>query len=69
MTVEGTEQRKKDHLEICLNEKVEVGSTQLENVTFVHKSVPESDFDKISTETSFLGKKLKMPFMLLWKPG
>jgi len=59
-----TEQRKKDHLKICLNKNVETGNTGFEDVTLIHDSLPELNFDKIDTSTKFFGKKLSMPLMI-----
>lgn len=54
-------QRKLEHLKICLNQPVEVGSTGFEDYRFVHSALPEIDFGKIDTSVKFLGKKLKAP--------
>lgn len=57
-------QRKRDHLEICLNKPIEVGSNGFENYSFVHDTLPEIDFGKIDTSVKFLGKKLKTPILI-----
>ena len=51
------EQRKSDHIQITLNEKVtgESISTGLESFVFIHNALPEIAFDEISIETTFLG--------------
>ncbi|MBN2015171.1 MAG: type 2 isopentenyl-diphosphate Delta-isomerase [Candidatus Altiarchaeota archaeon] len=59
-----TDERKKDHLRICVEEDVESGSTGLEDVRLTHMALPELDFDDISMETRFLGKALKYPLIL-----
>lgn len=56
--------RKQDHLEICLTQSVEVGSTGFENYHFAHNALPEIDFAKIDTSVKFLGKKLKAPILI-----
>ena len=60
------EQRKSDHIQITLNEKVtgESISTGLESFTFIHNALPEIAFDEISTETTFLGFECKTPFLI-----
>lgn len=60
------EQRKSDHIQITLNEKVtgESISTGLESFTFIHNALPEIAFDEISTETTFLGFACKTPFLI-----
>ena len=59
-----TDERKKDHLRICVEEDVEAGSTGLVDVRLVHEALPELDFDSISTETRVLGKTLRYPIIL-----
>ncbi len=58
------EKRKADHLRICIERKVEAGSTGLENYRLIHRSLPEIDFDRIDTSTKFLRKSFKMPFII-----
>lgn len=57
-------QRKLDHLKICLNQPVEVGSAGFEDYRFVHNALPEIDFGKIDISVKFLGKKLKAPILI-----
>ena len=56
--------RKEEHLKICLNEEVETSTPLFENVVLKHEALPKIDFNEISTETSFLGKKFSMPLMI-----
>ncbi|RWR13947.1 type 2 isopentenyl-diphosphate Delta-isomerase [Siminovitchia fortis] len=60
------EQRKSEHIQITLNEKVtgESISTGLESFTFIHNALPEIAFDEISIETTFLGFECKTPFLI-----
>ena len=60
------EQRKSDHIQIALNEKVtgESISTGLESFTFIHNALPEIAFDDISIATTFLGFECKTPFLI-----
>ena len=59
-----TEKRKKEHIEVVLNEEVEEGWSGLQDVVLVHNALPEIDFNEIDTSVEFLGKKLKMPLMI-----
>ena len=59
-----TMQRKQDHLRVCLEENVEAGSAWWEDVTLIHNSLPEMDFNEIDTSVEFLGKKLRLPLMI-----
>lgn len=60
------EQRKSDHIQITLNEKVtgEAISTGLESFRFIHNALPEIAFDDISLATNFLGFECKTPFLI-----
>ncbi|ANE47256.1 isopentenyl pyrophosphate isomerase [Paenibacillus swuensis] len=63
---EGTERRKSQHIEICLNEDVQGRNitTGLERYRFVHNPLPELAFSAISTETSFLGRAMRAPLVV-----
>jgi isopentenyl-diphosphate delta-isomerase len=57
--------RKADHLRICLTKDVRSGITNgLEKYRFTHQALPEMDFQDISTEVSFLNKRLKLPILI-----
>ncbi len=58
------DERKHDHLRICVREDVQAGNAGFDDVKLVHKALPELDFDKINTETEFLGKKLNYPVII-----
>lgn len=60
------EQRKSEHIQIALNEKVtgESITTGLESFSFLHNALPEIAFDDISIETTFLGFECKTPFLI-----
>lgn len=60
------EQRKSEHIQITLNEKVtgKSISTGLESLTFRHNALPEIAFEEISIETEFLGFECKTPFLI-----
>ena len=57
-------QRKTEHVSICLNKAVEKGSAGFDKYKFIHNALPEIDFDEISTETGFLGKKISAPIII-----
>jgi len=58
------EERKSDHIRICLEKDVEAGSTGFERVRLTHKALPELNLDEINTEIEFLGKTLKSPVII-----
>ncbi|MFD2670378.1 type 2 isopentenyl-diphosphate Delta-isomerase [Marinicrinis sediminis] len=58
--------RKQDHIQICLEEEVE-GLNQtngFDQYHFQHEALPEIHFHAISTRSSFLGKALKVPYLV-----
>ena len=59
-------QRKAEHIEITLNEKVTGNhiTTGLERVHFTHNALPEIDFNEISIESKFVGQSRPTPFMI-----
>src|SRR5918992_3165823 len=65
-TLTKTQQRKKEHLELCLDTgsvSARTGSG-LDSYTFVHNALPDLDIDEIDTGTTFLGKRLKAPLLI-----
>lgn len=59
-------QRKTEHIDLCLKENVEGvnKTTGLEGISFIHNALPEINFNEINLESSFLGKKVKAPFLV-----
>jgi isopentenyl-diphosphate delta-isomerase len=57
--------RKADHVALVLRGAgIAAGSTGLERVTFEHVAAPELDLEEVSTETTFLGRRLKAPVLI-----
>ncbi len=64
------EDRKLDHIAISLKKKVEsMVSTGFEDVTPVHRCLPEADLDEIDISTRFFGKKLSAPIVIAGMTG
>jgi isopentenyl-diphosphate delta-isomerase len=61
-----TQQRKKEHLELCLDAKDinSVLGTGLDRYRFIHNALPELDIDEIELGTTFLSKQLKAPILI-----
>ena len=60
-------ERKKRHLEICLDEKqyaVEYGSAWFEHLTLIHTALPELSTEDIDTRTTFLGHEVSLPLFI-----
>lgn len=61
-----TERRKREHIDICLNEFVQGGSvtTGFERYRFRHNALPELDLEEIRLDAAFLGRPLRAPFLI-----
>ncbi|MBU6997795.1 MAG: type 2 isopentenyl-diphosphate Delta-isomerase [Theionarchaea archaeon] len=60
-----TEKRKEDHINICLQQHVEsqIGPG-FDDIFLIHRSVPEIDFSRISTEVTLFNRKLGAPLLV-----
>lgn len=65
-TLTKTQQRKKEHLELCLDTESVTSSlsTGLDRYRFIHNALPELDLDEIDVSATFLGKKLNAPILI-----
>ena len=63
---EQTENRKAEHIRICLNEKAQARKTTtgFEDVQFVHRALPEVDKAKIDLLTTVFGHKFSAPLIV-----
>ena len=60
-----TSKRKKEHIDICLNQNVAYNkSNGFEKYDFVHDAMTEVVIDEIEFNTNFLGKSISYPFMI-----
>lgn len=59
-------QRKADHLDLCATEQVafRAETTLLEQVRFVHQSLPELALDELDLSVELLGKVLRAPLVI-----
>jgi isopentenyl-diphosphate Delta-isomerase len=64
--VSKTEQRKKDHLELCLGKDVafKEKTTLLEDIELHYNCLPEISMSEVDLSTSFLGKNFEFPFIV-----
>ena len=59
------EKRKQRHIRISLEENVKTDvSAGFDDVTLVHRCLPEIDLSEVNTETSLFGKTLKAPLIM-----
>ena len=63
--------RKSRHLDICLDATsgVETGTTGLDGIRMLHRSIPLIDFDQLDLATEFLGYRLALPVMISCMTG
>lgn len=61
-----TENRKAEHLRICLTEDVQAKkvTTGFDDVHLLHKALPKFSLDDVDLSIPFLGKKLKVPIII-----
>ena len=61
-----TENRKAEHISICLDEKAQArkATTGFEDVQFVHRALPEVDKAKIDVSTTVFGHKFSAPLIV-----
>ncbi|RXA21405.1 type 2 isopentenyl-diphosphate Delta-isomerase [Methanosarcina sp. MSH10X1] len=60
-----TSKRKIEHLKLCAESPVESRKVRagFEDVTLIHRALPELDMDKLDLSIDFLGKRLQAPFL------
>jgi len=61
-----TSSRKLDHIRICLEKHIESSHDYrpFEDITLVHKAMPEIDEEKIDTGCRFLGRRMAAPLII-----
>jgi isopentenyl-diphosphate delta-isomerase len=65
-----TEDRKLDHIRICLEREVESSiPTGFDDITLVHNAVPEINLDDVDIQTTFLGHRLRAPLIVTAMTG
>src|SRR2546425_12725519 len=63
-------QRKLEPLRLSLEASLQsTRGAGFERFAFTHQALPELDLDAIDTRTSFMGKPLKLPFLISSMPG
>ncbi len=61
-----TENRKLEHLKICMEKNVEFKSKTpgFDDIELIHHALPELDYQKIVTKTKFLGRQFDFPILI-----
>ncbi len=64
-----TEQRKAEHVNVILKEKVEAAHNFWNDVHLIHESLPEVNYDDIDTSIKLFGQKLNAPIIIASMTG
>ncbi len=65
-----TRRRKIEHIEICLQENVQAGTSALfEDISFIHNALPEIDRGDIDLTTNFMGLRANAPIVIAGMTG
>lgn len=56
--------RKADHIDICMNERIAPGYCYWDDVRLVHNALPEIDADDIDMSCTLFGKDLEFPLIV-----
>ncbi len=59
------EKRKEDHIKLVVSKNTQASYNFWDDVILEHNAIPEIDYDEISTEAVFLGKKIGYPVMIV----
>ncbi|HNT29655.1 MAG TPA: type 2 isopentenyl-diphosphate Delta-isomerase [bacterium] len=59
-----SQNKKQQHVDICLKHPVETGTNGFEAYWFEHTALPEIDLAEIATSTEFLGKAISAPLII-----
>lgn len=68
-TINQTEQRKRDHIQISLEEDISAHHNSWDDVKLIHHALPEINADEINTSTTLFGKKLNAPLIIAGMTG
>jgi len=59
------DQRKKDHLSISLDQKVQAKNLRdLDKIELLHEALPDLDLETVQTNSDFFGKTTRVPFFI-----
>lgn len=66
-----TSKRKKEHIELCLTDKVSFRSKTngFDKYDFIHNAITEVDINKISFQTKYFSKQINYPFLISCMTG
>jgi len=64
MTSHEDRDRKAEHIQLALQEEMQLERNFFEDYFFEQRALPEIDFDEIDTSAEFLGRKLTSPLLI-----
>jgi isopentenyl-diphosphate delta-isomerase len=67
--LESGRDRKAEHIELALEERMQLRESFFEDYYFDHQAVPEIDYAEIGLSTEFLGKQLRAPLLISCMTG
>ena len=56
--------RKADHIQICMNERIAPGHCYWDDVRLVHNALPEIGLDDVDTSCTLFGRRLEFPLVV-----
>ena len=67
--VEAERDRKREHIDLALDERIQLRANFFEEYYFDHEALPEIDLDEIDLSVEFLNKKLQAPLLISCMTG
>jgi isopentenyl-diphosphate delta-isomerase len=61
--------RKAEHIQLALDDRMQLRSSWFDEYAFEHQGLPEIDFANIDTSTTFLGRRLAAPLLISCMTG
>lgn len=61
--------RKAEHIELALQDRMQLGASAFDEYVFGHEALPEIDLDDVDTSVTFLGKRLAAPILISCMTG
>ena len=58
------ENRKEDHIRIAEGKEVNASHNYWDDITLIHRSIPEVDYDSIDTSVNFHGNVIDYPILI-----
>jgi isopentenyl-diphosphate delta-isomerase len=61
--------RKAEHIQLALEERMQLGMHEFDRYCFEHRALPEIDLDEVDTSVRFLGRRLSAPLLISCMTG